>query len=155
MYGSIQVGLSYASVKTLLGGREDMTNWALSVDFCDMLARGTVCVTGSRGAQPTSQGGITMVNAVGVSYARTVGTAGHASLGATYQKSGTSDTTTPLLGRRESEVANLTGTYSHQIGQRLSAFVTPSFTSSEDEFAGKEENYQMLVGISYHFGSER
>jgi hypothetical protein len=155
MYGSIQLGFSYAAVKTLLSGRLEVTNWAASVDLCDLLARGTLCVTGSRGMQPTSQGGITMVSAVGVSYGRTIGTAGHISMGATYQKSGTSEVVPTLLGRRENEVAYFSGTYTHEIGERLSAFLTPSFTSNDDEFDGKEENYQVQVGISYHFGSAR
>ena len=151
MYGSLQVGFSYAAVNTLLGDREEVINWAASADICDMLARGTLCVSGSRSAQPTSLGGVTMVSSLGVSYARSIGAAGNISLGAGYSKTGMSDSPI-LLGRRESEMANVSGTYSHEIGERLSAFITPSLTSIDDEFAEKEENYQVLVGISYHFG---
>lgn len=151
MYGSFQVGFSYAAVNVLLGDREEVTNWAASLDLCDMLARGTVCVTGSRAAQPTSLGGVTMVNSVGLSYARAVGRAGNVSLGASYSKSGMSSSPT-FLGRRESEVAFLSATYSHQVAERLSAFITPSFASRDDEFAAKQENYQALLGVTYHFG---
>jgi len=152
MYGSLQLGFSYAAVDTLLTGREHETNWAATVDLCDMLARGTLCVTGSRSAQPTSLGGVTMVSALGVSYARAIGTAGNVSLGASYSKTGLSDSSPILLGQRESEIAFISGTYSREIADRLSAFITPSFTSNDDEFAGQEENYEVQLGITYHFG---
>lgn len=155
MYGSLQVGLSYADVKSLLGGRENMTTWAANFDLCDGLARGTLCIAASRSAQPTSLGGITMVSSIGVSYAREIGIAGNASFTASYAKTGMSDSSPILLGRRESEVANVSGTYSHRLGERVSAFITPSFTANDDEFAAKEENYQVLLGISYHFGQLR
>lgn len=154
MHGSFQVGVSYSEVKSPFGGRVDSVDWAASVDLCDMLARGNFCVTGSRSAQPTSLGGVTMVTAVGVSYGRSVGIAGHVSLTANYSKTGMSDSPT-LLGRRESEVVNVSGTYSHQIGDRLSAFVNPSYTSNDDQLADRQENYQALLGVSYHFGSRR
>lgn len=152
MYGSLQVGFSYAAVNTLLSEREEVTNWAATLNLCDMLARGTLCASGSRAAAPTSLGGVTMVSSLGVSYTRAIGSDGNVSLGASYSKTGMSDSSPILLGRRKSEVANLTGTYSHRIGQRLSAFITPSFTSRDDEFAAKEENYQVTAGITYHFG---
>lgn len=155
MYGSAQVGVSYATVETLLTGNEDVTNWAATVDLCDTLARGTLCATGSRSAQPTSLGGVTMVTAVGVSYSRAVGPAGNISLSGNYSKSGTSDSSPILLGRRETEIVNVGGSYNHRIGERLSAFVSPSFTSNKDQFVEKEENYQVLVGISYLFGRTR
>jgi hypothetical protein len=152
MYGEVEVGFSYATVETLLGGREDVTDWAAKLNLCDMVERGTLCVSGSRTVQPTSLGGITMVSSLGVSYARLIGPDGRVSLSAGYSKTGTSDSSSILLGRRESDVANLTGSYTHRIGPRLSAFITPSFSSVDDEFAAKEENYQVLLGISYHFG---
>jgi hypothetical protein len=155
MYGSVQVGLSYAGVKSIFGETEDIITWAANANLCDGLARGTLCVNGSRSAQPTSLGGVTMVTAVGVSYAREFGSAGHASFNASYSKSGISDSSPILLGRRKSEVASVSGTYRHLLGERLSAFITPSYAANDDEFIGKEENYQVLVGISYHFGQTR
>jgi len=152
MYGSLKAGISYSSIEVLPSGKQHVTNWAASADLCDMLASGTVCVTGSRSAEPTSLGGVTMVSTLGVSYQRAFGRDANASLGASYSKTGMSDESPVLLGRRESEVANVTASYSHRIGERISAFITPSFTSRDDEFAPKEENYQVLVGISYHFG---
>jgi len=96
-----------------------------------------------------------MVSSIGVSYAREIGIAGNASFTASYAKTGMSDSSPILLGRRESEVANVSGTYSHRLGERVSAFITPSFTANDDEFAAKEENYQVLLGITYHFGQLR
>lgn len=152
MYGTLQVGLSYSDVKVLLGGRENMTNWAAEFNLCDTLARGTLCISASRSAQPTSLGGITMVSAIGFNYGRAIGIAGQASFTANYSKSGISDSPV-LLGRRKSEVAYVEGSYSHRLGERVSAYVTPSFAANEDEFAGKEENYQVVLGITYRFGS--
>lgn len=154
MYGSLQLGLSYADVKSLLGGRENYTTWAASFNLCDGLARGTICVNASRSTQPTSLGGVTVVSAIGASYARQIGVNGYASFGATYSKTGLSDAPV-LLGRRKSEIANVSGSYSHRLGERVSAYITPSFTANEDQFAGKQENYQVLLGISYRFGRQR
>ena len=47
MYGTVQVGLSYSEVDVLLGAQESFTTWAASLQLCDMLARGTICVCGS------------------------------------------------------------------------------------------------------------
>ena len=152
MYGSLKAGFSYSSIEVLPSGTEHVTDWAATVDLCDMLARGTVCVTGSRSAGPTSLGGVTTVSSLGVSYARAIGRNGNASLGASYSKSGMSNDSPVVLGRRDSEVANVTASYSHRIGERLSAFVTPSLTSRDDEFAAKQENYQVQLGVTYHFG---
>jgi hypothetical protein len=154
MYGSFQLGVSYADVKSALGGREDLTSWAADLKLCDALARGNLCLNASRSAQPTSLGGITMVSAIGADYSRAIGIDGHASFTATYSKSGLSDSPV-LLGRRKSEIAYVAGTYNHRLGDRVSAYVTPSFTANEDQFAGNAENYQVEVGITYRFGTLR
>jgi hypothetical protein len=154
MYGSLQVGLSYSDIKVLPSGRENIVSWAARFNLCDALARGTLCINASRSAEPTSLGGITMVSAIGLNFGRTVGVDGYASFTASYSKSGMSDSPV-LLGRRKSEVAYVDGTYTHRLGERVSAYVTPSFTANEDQIAGKEENYQVVLGITYRFGSLR
>jgi hypothetical protein len=154
MYGSLQLGLSYSDIKVLPSGRENITSWAARFNLCDTLARGTLCVNASRSAEPTSLGGITMVSAVGFNYGRTVGIDGYVSFTANYSKSGMSDSPV-LLGRRKSEIAYVDGTYTHQLGERVSAYVSPSFTANEDEFTCKEENYQVVLGITYRLGSLR
>jgi hypothetical protein len=155
MYGSAQIGLSYSLVDTLLSGNQSALNWAASLNLCDMFMRGTLCVSGSRGAQPTSLGGITMVSSLSVSYSRSIGEDSNLSFGANYSRSGTSNDSLILLSRRRSEIANVSGTYSHRLGGRLSAFISPGYTANNDDFYGRAENFEVLAGITYHFGPRR
>jgi hypothetical protein len=60
----------------------------------------------------------------------------------------------PGFGRR-SELLSVSGTYRRVLGERLAAFVTPSFVSIDDGQFGRRENYQALVGLSYIFGKTR
>jgi len=151
MYMSLQFGASYAEVEALVGGKQSFTDWSASFDLCDILARETLCVTGSRAPRPTSLGGLTMVNAVSASYGHDFAS-GNASISASYSRSGRSDSSSVLLGRRGSEVAVVRASYRHDVGRQLSAFVTTTFTSSDEEFATKHENYQILLGLTYRFG---
>ena len=155
MYASAQIGISYSVVETLPRGRDKTTNWAALVDLCDLFARGRLCVNGSRAVQPTSLGGLTTVSAIGASYSRSVGSNGSMSLSAKYSRSSRSENSAVVAGRPRSRIAHVNGAYSHRLGERVSAFVTPSFTSSRDELFGSRENYEIIAGITYHWGARR
>lgn len=155
MYGSVQLGVSYSAIDTVGTGRRKLTDWSATFDLCDMLARGTLCVTASRSAQPTSFAGITTVSAIGINYQRVIGADGNVSLAANYSRSDTPSTSFLVLRGPRSEIANAAATYSHRLNHRLSAFVTPSFTGHGSEFAGWVENYQVVVGVTYHFGPQQ
>lgn len=155
MYGSVQLGVSYSATDTVSAGRRKLTDWSATFDLCDMLARGTLCVTASRSAQPTSLAGITTVSAIGLNYQRVIGADGNVSLAANYSRSDTPASRFSGLRSRRSEIANVAATYSHRLNHRLSAFVSPSFTAIGSEFFGWVENYQVVAGITYHFGSRQ
>ena len=152
---SVQLGVSVAEVESLAGLKETSVSWAGNVDFCDRTARGALCARASRSAQPTSLGGLTTVNSVGVSYARSFGPVSSVSASATYSRTNRSLAAGFPLSSSHTELAAVSSTYRHKLGERLSAYLTPSFTSISDDFSGARENYQVLLGISYHFGPVR
>ena len=155
LYVSGQLGASLSAVESTVGGRSTSVSWAGNLDLCDRRTRATLCVTGSRSAQPTSRGGLTTVSSIGASYAHTFGTAASASITATYARSSRFRTDLAPVFNRHSDLAAVSGTYRHELGERVSAFATPSFTSIADEASSRRENYQILMGLAYHFGRIR
>jgi hypothetical protein len=155
LHFSGQIGASIAAIESSAGGRKATVAWAGNLDLCEKDGRGSVCLTGARATQPTSLGGLATVSSVGISYARAFGPSGTGSATASYAR--TSQTRLPSLpgfGRR-SELLSVSGTYRRVLGERLAAFVTPSFVSIDDGRFGRRENYQALVGVSYIFGKMR
>lgn len=155
LYLSAQLGASLTAVETPAGGKDTSISWAGNLDLCDRGPRTTLCVTGARSAQPTSLGGLSTVSSIGLSYARSFGTTASVSATARYARSSRFRAALLPAANTTSELAAVSGTYRHNLNQRVSAFVTPSFTSIADEFSDRRENYQMLLGVSYHFGRVR
>lgn len=155
LYLSAQLGASLTTVESLAGGQHNSLSWAGNLDLCNRRERATFCVTGSRAAQPTSLGGLTTVSSLGLSYARSIGTEASASAAVRYARSSRFQDAFAAASSRRSELISVSGTYRHRLNQRVAAFATPSFTSIADENAGRRENYQMLLGVSYHFGRLR
>jgi hypothetical protein len=114
-----------------------------------------VCLTGTRATQPTSFGGLTTVNSVGLSYARSFGPKDTASVTATYARTSQAGLPISTGFARRSELVSVSGTYRRKLGERVGAFVTPSFVAIDDGQFGRRENYQALVGVSYIFGRTR
>lgn len=149
---SAQVGASVADTTSLVGGRRTTLSWAGEFDLCNTHPRGTLCATASRSAQPTSLGGLTNVTAVGVSYSHSLGTRATASAHAQYARTSRGGEPGFALPNGKSELASVSATYRHRLGERLSAFVTPSFTSIDDDLSDRRSNYQVMLGVSYRFG---
>ena len=52
----------------------------------------------------------------------------------------------------DSQVISGTATYSRHLTDRLSAFVSPSFSISDNPGLGRRENYEVSIGITHRFG---
>ncbi len=152
---SAELGVSVATIRSPSGDRQTTATWAGKLELCDRNGKETACLTGGRSAQPTSLGGLTTVSSVGLSYAHEIGARGNISAAVTYARTSRSSVTllNGLGGR--SELLSASSTFRRKIGSRVSAFVTPSFTSARDERRGRRENYQVLMGISYSFGKRQ
>ena len=152
---SAQLGASVAVIESPAGDRKSTVVWAGKLDVCDQSGRGSACLTGTRSTRPTSFGGLTTVSSLGFSYAYSFGINDSVSLAAYYARtSGANSSFVNGLGGN-SESVNVSGTYRRKVGERLAAFVTPSFASVKDDLMGRRENYQALVGISYSFGKRQ
>jgi hypothetical protein len=153
LHFSAQFGASLADVTSLGGGKGRTITWAGRIDACEAYPTGSACLTGERSARPTALGGITTVTSTRASYQRSLGIDADLSLTATYARSIRSHLplSAPVSG--QSELVAVSGTYRHAIGERLSAFVTPSATMIEDDISGRRKDYQVLIGLSYRFGT--
>ena len=149
---SAQVGASVAHITSLVGGRRTTLSWAGQFDLCNTYPRGTLCATASRSAQPTAWGGLTNVTSVGLSYSHSLGTRATATANAQYGRTSRGQGQGIALSNGKSELASVTATYRHQLGERLSAYVTPSFTSIYDDVLDRRSNYQIMLGVTYAFG---
>jgi len=147
-----QVGASIAAIQSVAGGRQTTVVWAGKFDLCEREPKTTTCLTGSRSTTPTSLGGLTTVSSVGLSYSHSFGTTSSGSLSATYARSDRPSSLVLNGTSSRSELADASATYRRKIGQRISGFVTPSFTSIKDELSGRRNNYQVLLGVTYNFG---
>lgn len=150
---SSQLGASFASVEALGGRKHESLTWAGKVDLCDKYSSDTACITGGRSTRPTALGGITTVNSVGATYARSFGEGADLSLTGTYALSTRSRAAVGLSARGRSELVTVRATYRHKVGERLSAFVTPSATAITDDISGRRKDYQVLLGLSYRLGT--
>lgn len=150
---SVQIGTSVVSVDGPTGGGRTTTSLAGNFNLCRDDGMGAICLTGSRSARPTSFGGLTSVNSLRLVYSRAMGPRGRLSLAGSFTRSDRSVGSLTLSEIRRSQLVNLSGTYRREIGDRISAFVTPSFISIKDGFSGRRTNLQILIGVSRKFGN--
>ena len=150
---SARLGVSVSDTASPLGGRRSTLSWAGEFNLCNTFPRGTLCATASRSAQPTSLSGLTNVTSAGLSYTHSLGTMATISLNGQYAQTSRSKQAGFALSNGKSRLANASLTYRRRLGERLSAFVTPSYTSIDDDMSDRRNNYQVMLGISYRFGS--
>jgi hypothetical protein len=150
-----QVGVTAVWTDLPGGDSDQRSSFAASLDLCRQGARTNLCATGSRRAQPTLAGGISNVTALGLSYGRTVGVRGHASLSGNYGRSDRGFAPGSLLTGERSQVLGLAASYNHDLNTRMSAYITPSFSSASNRGLARRENYQVMLGIRYRLGRLR
>lgn len=152
---SAQIGASTVFIQGPGGSSRATTSLAGNLNLCDEEAMGTVCLTGSRSARPTSFGGLTTVSSFRLSYSRTAGPRARLSFAGSFTRSNRSIVSVPTSETRHSQLLNMSSTYRRELGERIAAFVTPSFTSIKDRLSGRRENFQVLIGVSRKFGRTR
>ena len=150
---SVQIGTSVVSVDGPAAGHHTTMSLAGNFDLCRDDAMGSICLTGSRSARPTSFGGLTSVSSLRLAYSRATGPHGRLSLSGSFTRSDRSMGALPISEIRHSQFLNVSGTYRQQIGDRISGFVTPSFISIKDGSSGRRTNLQILIGVSRKFGN--
>jgi hypothetical protein len=140
----------------LPGGDSDQRlSFAASLDLCRQNARTSLCATGSRRARPTLAGGISNVTALALSYGRSIGVRGHASLSGSYGRSTRNFAPGNPLASQGSEVLGIAASYDHELNTRMSAYIAPSFSSASNRGLARRENYQVMLGIRYRLGRVR
>lgn len=149
---SMALGASITRVKDLQGQSVTHTGLAGRFELCRLQYRETLCANASRSVQPTSFAGLTTVTSAGLTYGRALGLKQRMSLAAAYTRrnanlipgGGVLDDTQSLF------VA--TARYTRKIGERLDAFVSPSYAHISGGLSGGRQNYQVSFGIRYRLG---
>jgi hypothetical protein len=150
-----QVGGSFTATRTTPGRTERDVGLAGEVELCDQRERGFACANLSRRAQPTARGGITTVTSAQLSYSRALGRGDEVGMTGTYGRSSQPRLAFLPGGGRRSELVNLSARYSRRLGDSLSGFVAPGYTSIKDVGSQRRENYQVMIGVSYALGRRR
>lgn len=152
---SAQVGATFTSIETSAGDRKKNVGLAASFDLCDRRQGRAVCASASRQAQPTAFGGLSTVSSLGISYGADLGERDRFSLAARYGRS-KSILEDVLLQARDTTMYGLSSTYTRHMNDRLSAYISPSFTRvSSDDFGGGRSNFRAEAGIRLRIGARR
>jgi hypothetical protein len=122
-------------------------------DICQRQDRGSVCATAARDVQPTAYAGVTTVTSAGLTASRVLGPKDRAAISALFTRRGTSHSTAlPGVAEPQSIVA-VSARYSREIGERLHAFVEPSYSRTSRSFDGGRQNFQISLGIRFRLGN--
>ena len=152
-----RIGVSVARIDLGPEGKDTRYYLAANASYCDRLLEGSVCLSAQRNARPTGFAGISAVTAVSAGYSRPLSDTESLAASVRYSRNDRSidtgfggeldDNTTELFGA--------SGTYRRQIGERLSAFVTPNFSQIFDGPAGRHTNISVLAGVTVTIGDLR
>lgn len=147
---SVQVGLSFTSIRPITGARKHGAGLALRASLCRNRLSGRLCLNANRSSQPTALGDVTTLTAVGASLGRRLGPKDDIQLGINLSRSSGSSSSTghpAFLG------ASLD--LNHEVRRRFSLFAGLKYADIYDSGAARRANYQVRAGLRYHFGEEK
>lgn len=154
VFVSGELGVTSSWVKRAAGGTENRLGLAAGFDLCQRDERTNLCAFGSRRMQPTSIG-LSTVSSLGLSYGRQVSQEGRVSLSGSYGRTDNIRNTGAGVADGRRSVLGISATYSHDLSDRVFAYVSPGFSSISNRGTGGIRNYQGMVGISVRLGSVR
>lgn len=146
----VEVGADFTNSRGV-NSEPSRTSLAGSVSFCDRQLGGSLCMFAQRSARPTGSARVSTVTSAGASYSAELSPYDRVSFSARYstQNSGDEDVAT---GVSDSELLAVIATYSRQIADRASVFVSPSIAKTWSRDFDRDENLQIMVGIAITIG---
>lgn len=156
MTASAEAGISYSSTESSTGARSRSTGLSGSASLCDRRDNSAICASAARRARPTALGGVSTVTSFALTYDRTLSLRDRLSFSGRYARSKrTAGLAIPLTPDEQTEILGFSGSLQHTFNDRLSGFVTPSYTKVYDDVNPRKANYQVAAGVTYRFGKLR
>ncbi|MXO60713.1 hypothetical protein GRI89_14315 [Altererythrobacter salegens] len=147
-----QVGAAFTDIKNDLGGHDKDVGLALTFNLCDRRSRRDLCASASQQTRPTTYGGASTVSLLRLSYGIDVGEMNRLSIAGSYGRSESLVADSFLQDRRK--FVALTSSYSHNLNDRLVAFVSPGFSRvSTSNGGGRRSDFKIGVGIRLRIGA--
>lgn len=145
----LNIGATIANSNALNGTKNNFTVLSGSLRLCDEIDHGAICLNAARTAQPTALGGIAASTDIALNVDRRFGRDNTISLTARYSRV---EQANERLGFKQDFVGMMV-TYNRQISNRVSAFITPSYSKSFDNVAPRDGNFEVRAGIRARFGA--
>jgi hypothetical protein len=146
-------GISLTRADGPTGSAASRATFAGKFDICQRQNRGSLCATASRDVQPTAYAGVTTVSSAGVNVSRMIGPKARASMSALFTRRGISRSTALAGAAEPQSLVAVSAQYSREIGERLRAFVEPSYSRTSGSFDGGRQNFQISAGIRVRLGT--
>lgn len=147
----VSLGASFAHIYNANGSAEDLTILSGQFSLCDKLDRSLLCLTADRTAQPMVIGGVSTSTNVSLGIDHVLNRRDRLSLTARYSRV---DKSTIGLGRT-TDFAGVLGSFSRQFNDRLSLYISPSYSKIFDDFSSRDANWQLSFSLRYRFGALR
>ena len=149
---SASAGASIAEVDTGLGTTEDDVFFVAGLEFCEDLLQGTSCLGVSRQSRPTTIGGATSVTSASFGWSRSFRPGENLSFNLQYSDAEAALAILDLGNARRTKFFGATANYTYPITDRFGLYISPSALLPLDNAQDRENNYQVMFGLSYTFG---
>lgn len=149
------VGLSIVSVDDAQRVAQTSAYLTAALSLCDKGVKSALCGSLTRSAEPTAFGGIRPVTNVAFSYEQQLTANDRFSVTGRYGRIGQSNVAFALAQPRNSQLFGAAATYDKAINDRLSFFVSPSFTKVIEKPFRNASNYAITVGVKMRLGKLR
>lgn len=149
------LGVSIASVDNEQRAAQTSAYLTAALSLCDKGVKSALCGSLTRSAEPTAFGGIRPVTNVAFSYERQLSLNDRLSVTGRYGRIGQSNTLLSVAQPRSSQLFGVAATYDKVINDRLSFFITPSFTKVIEKPLRNASNYAITVGVKMRLGKLR
>lgn len=145
-------GISFVRT-AVFGGHSERVTFAGSLGLCDRTPNRSLCLSGSRSAQPTALGGVSTVTTAALNYDARLSRVDRVALGARYGRTNEDGAGLPLV--RVTDFVGASATYSRDISERVALTVTPSYAKLFDDLQPRSANYAIMFGLTMKLGKRR
>lgn len=148
---SASLGASFTRSTRADGTVQKFTSLSGEARICRKQDTTGMCFVAARSAQPTALGGITAVTSVSFNYDKRLSRRDTMTLGLGFN--GTSNSgDTAISGLQTSQSYFASGTWERNFDQRLSMFVSPSYSRIKNS-SNSYNSFKLSAGVRYRFGA--
>lgn len=145
-------GLAFTRIDQLLGQPDtDFNSFTARLRFCREAQYSRFCLNGSRSPEPSANGSVRVSNAVEANYWMRLTDRDSFSLSGSFSRTGKARgivTALPAL-----KFVSASGRYDRQLNQKLTGFVSASFSKIYTPIAPRRANLGVNAGVQFRFGA--